>query len=188
MHPRHRKTVLALVLSLLGAGCAEKQTVAPVARVDKLTRDDLRYLAVRVEPFTISPKGVREKRDPETYLRKAQETCVRVLTRSGLFDSVTVGPAEEASDPTLLVRAEVAALKMLSSGEKQWGGFLAGQSEMKVLVTLVDGQSGKVFRTARVEQNEQTSGGPWSFGATDRSIPAEVGTRIAEVAAAAAMK
>jgi hypothetical protein len=187
MHPCHRKTALALVLSLLAAGCAVQQRVDPAARVDKLTRDDMRYQAVRVEPFTISTKGVKEK-DPEAYLRKAQETCVRVLTRSGLFDAVTAGPAEDASDPALVVRAELTALKIVSSGDQKWLGTFAGRSVMKVRVTLTDAQSGKQLRTVQVEQDEETAAGPWSFGATDRSLPAEVGTRIAEVAAANATK
>ncbi len=143
--------------------------------------------AVRVEPFTVSPKGVKEK-DPQAYLRKAQDTCVRVLIRSGLFDAVTEGPAEEAADPTLVVRAELTALKIVGGGEQQWLGTFAGRSAMKVRVTLADAQTGKVLKTVQVEQDEETAVGPWSLGATDRSLPAEVGTRIAEQAAGNAIR
>jgi len=187
MHELLRKTTLGLALSLLAAACAEQPRVDPASRVDRLTRSDMRYAAVRVEPFTLSPKGVKEK-DPEAYLRKAQETCVRVLNRSGLFDLVTEGPAEEASDPTLVVRAEVTGLKIVTAGQEQWLGTFAGRSEMKARVTIQDARSGKVLRSVLVQQDAETAAGPWSFGATDRSLPAEVGTRIAEVAAASASK
>lgn len=185
MRLRHPK--IGLVLSLLVAACAQKQQVDPAARVDKLTRDELRYQAIRVEPFTISPKGVKEK-DPEAYLRKAHETCLRVLTRSGLFDTVSAEAGGEPSDATLVVRGELTALRVVTSGQEQWMGVLAGRSVMKVRVTLADAQTGKVLRSVLVEQDGDTAGGPWSFGATDRSLPAEVGTRIAEVAAAAGTK
>jgi hypothetical protein len=184
---RHRKRLLGLVLSLLAAGCAEQQRVDPAATVQKLRRDDLKYLAVQVEPITIGPKGVKEK-DPEAYLRKAQDTCVRVLTRSGLFDAVAAGPAADAPEGALLVRSELVALRIVSGGQQTWLGWLAGKSEMKVRVLLADARSGTVLRSVLVEQDAETAGGPWSFGATDRSLPAEVGTRIAEVAAAGARK
>ncbi len=187
MRPRHRTTVLAALLWLLAAGCAEQQRVDPAARVDKLTRADMRYQAVRVEPFTVSANGVKEK-DPQAYLRKAQDTCVRVLIRSGLFDAVAEGPAEDVSDPTLVVRAELTALRIVGSGEQQWLGTFVGHSEMKVRLTLADAQTGKVLRIVKVEQDEETAVGPWSLGATDRSLPAEVGTRIAEQAAANAAR
>ncbi len=187
MRSGHRNTALAVVLSLLASGCAEQQRVDPAARVDKLTRDDMRYQAVRVEPFTVAAKGVKEKA-PEGYLRKAQDTCVRVLIRSGLFDAVTEGPAEDASDPTLVVRAELTALKIVGSGQQQWLGALVGRSEMKVRVTLADAQTSKVLKTIQVEQDDETAVGPWSLGATDRSLAAEVGTRIAEQAAAGAAR
>ncbi len=187
MRPRHRNAALAVVLSLLAAGCAEQQRVDPAARVDKLTRGDMRYQAVRVEPFTVAAKGVKEK-DPQAYLRKAQDTCVRVLIHSGLFDSVAEGPAEDASEPTLVVRAELTGLKLVGGGAQQWLGTFAGKSAMKVRVTLVDAETGKVLKTVQVEQDEDTAVGPWSLGATDRSRPAEVGTRIAEQAAAAAAR
>jgi hypothetical protein len=164
-----------------------QQRVDPAARVAKLTRSDMRYPAVRVEPFTISPKGVKEK-NARAYLQKAEDTCVRVLTRSGLFDAVTSGPDEDTSDPALVVQAELTALRIVSSGDQKWLGTFAGRSVMKVRVTLTDARTGKLLRTVQVEQDEETAAGPWSFGATDRSLPAEVGTRIAEVAAGNATK
>lgn len=186
MFQRRLERIVALHLSLLAAGCAaQRAETAP--SVEKLTRDELKYQAVRVEPFTIAPAGVKYP-DPEAYLRKAQETCLRVLERSRLFDTVAESPAADAAGPTLVVRAQLVSLQVVSGSKKQWLGLLAGKSEMKVRVTLADGQSGAVLETAVVEQDVETAGGPWSFGATDRSLPAEVGTRIAERAALAARK
>lgn len=186
MFHRRRKWFLVIGLSLLAAACAA-QRAEKVPSVERLTREDLKYQAVQVEPFTIAPAGVKYP-DPEAYLRKAQETCVRVLEKSGLFETVAEGPAANASDPTLVVRAQLVSLQVVSGGKKQWLGLLAGRSEMKVRVTLADARTGTVLGNTLVEQDAETSGGPWSFGATDRSLPAEVGTRIAELAAAGARK
>jgi hypothetical protein len=181
-----RKTFLGLALSLLAAGCAA-QRAESVPSVETLKRDDLKYQAVRLEPFTIAPAGVKEK-DAEAYLRRSQETCARVLVKSSLFDTVATGDAEGAGDPGLVVRVQLLALNVVGGSARQWLGNLAGQSSMKVLVTLVDGSTGKAFASSVVEQDAQTAGGPWSFGATDRSLPAEVGTRVAEAAALGARK
>ncbi len=186
MFDRRRKSLLALVLSTLAAACAA-QRAEKVPSVERLTRDDMKYRAVQVEPFTITPSGVKEQ-DPDPYLRKAQETCVRVLDRSGLFDEVATGPAAGAPEGTLVVRTQVLALRTVSGGRKQWLGPLAGKSGMKVRVLLVDAATGTTFRSGVIEQDPETSGGPWSFGATDRSLPAEVGTRIAETVAIGARK
>jgi hypothetical protein len=182
----HRKIFLGLILSLAAAGCAA-QRAESAPTVEKLTRDDMKYQAVLVEPFTVAPAGVKEK-DPEAYLKKAQETCARVLVKSGLFDTVGAGQAPDAAEPALVVRAQLLALRVVSAGWQQWLGGLAGQSGMKVRVTLLDSRTGTTLASSVVEQDAETSGGPWSFGATDRSLPAEVGTRIAEMAALGARK
>jgi hypothetical protein len=186
MFDHRRRNVLGLGLSLLAAACAA-QRAESVPSVERLTREDLKYQAVQVEPFTITPKGVKAQ-DPEAYLRKAQETCVKVLTRSGLFDAVAAGPAADAPEGALLVRAELQSLNVPSGGKRQWLGGLAGRTHMNVRVFLTDAQTGTVFKSVLVEQDAETAGGPWSFGATDRSLPAEVGTRIAETAALGAKK
>lgn len=189
----HRgKRLVVLAVSLLSGACAAQQPHS-VPSVERLTRQDMKYQGVQVGPFTVAPAGVKAS-DPEAYLGKAQETCARVLSKSGLFETVAAGPAAGAAEPagaagsTLVVRAQLVMLQVVTSGRQKWLGMLAGRSAMKVQVTLVDAGTGAVLGTHVVEQDGETAGGPWSFGATDRSLPAEVGTRIAEVAALGARR
>lgn len=181
-----RKLLLGLALPLVTLACAV-QGIQAAPNPARLTRDDLKYASVLVEPFTIAPTGVKEK-DPVPHLTRAQEIRVAVLVKSRLFDSVATGDATEALEPTIVVRAELVGLRFVGAGKQQWLGGLAGTSEMKVRVTLADAQTRTVLATSVIVQDAETSGGPWSFGATDRSLPAEVGTRVAEYVALGARK
>lgn len=178
------KPLLCLTLALLGLACAAPR---PVPSADRLTRGDLKYQAVVVVPFTIAKGGVKEP-EPGPHLAKAQESCVALLVKSGLFDSVVEGDPGDATVPTLVVRTQLTALRYVGSGKQQWLGGLAGRSEMKVRVVLADPQSGKAIANTEIVQDQETAGGPWTFGATDRSLPAEVGGRIAEFVAVGASK
>lgn len=180
-----RKHLLpSLLLCTVGLACA---TPRPAPSVETLGRSDLKFTAVVVVPFTVLPSGTKEA-DPTRPLAKAQETCVALLVKSGLFDSVIEGDPVDTSDATLVVHAQLTGLRFVTAGKHQWLGGLAGKSEMKMRVSLTDLQSGAVVATTEVVQDEGTAGGPWTFGATDRSLPAEVGARIAEFTAVGARR
>lgn len=188
MFDHRRRLFLGVALAALSTACATSGApAAPAVRVDKLTKQDMAFEAVQIEPFTIGPKGVKAQ-DPEAYLRKAHDVCARVLTKSGLFQTVTTDQVEDASRPFLIVRAQLLTLNLPSSSRQQWLGGLAGTPKMKVEVVFVDGSTGKAIKSAAIEQDAETAGGTWSFGATDRSLPAEVGTRIAELTAVIARR
>ncbi|HYD42509.1 MAG TPA: DUF4410 domain-containing protein [Anaeromyxobacter sp.] len=172
-----RTILLYLALPFLSIGCAGARTESRPASGPRLTRADMKYQAVYVEPFVVAPAGVKEK-EPARHVATAQSTCLDVLNRSGLFESVTLG-TPEAQKAGLLVRAELSALRIVGGGTRFWLGAMAGKSDMRFHVTLRDAHSGALVAISEVAEDTNPWGGAWTFGATDRSLPEEVGTRLA---------
>ncbi|OFX23307.1 MAG: hypothetical protein A2V77_00285 [Anaeromyxobacter sp. RBG_16_69_14] len=172
------KLVTYLALSLLLLACAAQRAESPAPAALKLTKDDMKYATIYVEPFTIAPDGVAEK-EPAPHVEKAQSACVGQLATSGLFETVksrTLATKQAA----MIVRAELTSLRIVGGGARFWLGAMAGKSDMEFNVTLVDAQTGAVVSKSQVGDDTNAFGGAWTMGGTDKSLPGEVGARLAE--------
>jgi hypothetical protein len=178
MFHEKRTLILVLALSLLSAACAgERAESAPAG--PKLTKEDMKYVAVFVDPFTIAAAGVKEK-EPGPHLAKAQEACLGQLVNTGLFDSVKLGAPSAPVEHAIVVKAELVSLRIVGGGARFWLGAMAGKSDMLFNVTLVDAGTGAEIGKSSIGQDSNPFGGAWTMGGTDRSVPAETGGRIAE--------
>src|SRR5512147_2911862 len=79
-----RAALATLVLGALGF-CAAAQAEP------KLSKADMKYKNVYLEPFKVAAAGVDET-NPAPALAAAQQACLGALQSSGLFDTVKVGP------------------------------------------------------------------------------------------------
>jgi hypothetical protein len=175
----------ALAVLVLGAlACAGTQK--PEDTGPKLSKQDMRYTNVFIEPFTISAAGVAEK-EPAPHVSTAQAACLGALLNSGLFDTVKVG-APPADTDAMVVKAELISLRIVGGGARFWLGGMAGKSDMKFTVTLTDARTGANLGRSTVAQDSNPFGGAWTMGATDRSVPGETGQAIAETVVFGAKK
>ncbi len=173
--PRHATLALALALPLLAMACA---TATPrKLSGPAVSREDLKYRVLYIEPFTITPAGVKEE-DPKPALTEAQAMCVKLLSESNLFDAVRVG-ASERPDPGLVVRAELASLRIVGGGTRFFVGAWAGDSDMRFYVSATDSVTGATVGKSEVSENGDAWAGAWTIGGTDSSLPEAVGTRVA---------
>lgn len=159
----------------------------PAPTAPKHTKADMKYQAIYVEPFTVAAAGVKEE-DPKPHVAAAQASCLGALTNSGLFDTVKLASPGDPKAGALIVKAELVSLRIVGGGARFWLGAMAGSSDMKFEVTLVDASTGANVGRSVVGADSNAFGGAWSMGATDRSLPGQVGAHVAEAVAFGAKK
>jgi len=81
---------------------------------------------------------------------------------------------------TLLVRAKIKEMRMVSTAARIWGGAFAGSSYMNMEVSLIDAGTGKEVRKKELNSATNAWAASWTSGASDRSLPADMGKIIAE--------
>jgi hypothetical protein len=167
-----------LALSLFAAGCsgskAETRPTGPT-----LTRADMQYSNIYLEPITISPQGVKET-EPGPLLATTQPTCQDLLAKTGLFDNVKTTVPSPPGPGALIVRAELTSLRIVGGGARFWLGAMAGSSDMRLSVILIDAATNKPVGRSEISKDSNAFAGAWTFGGVDKDVPAQVGARLAD--------
>jgi hypothetical protein len=135
------------------------------------------YTTVLLTSYTTLPQLATDypgaTRECETgTLATLQE--LKAFEKSGMAGSV-----KSYNASTLLVKVEITDLRIASNAARYWGGAWAGASYVHARVTLVDGASGKVLREQLLTTENNPWGAAWTGGATDMSIPRDMGVIIA---------
>ncbi len=136
---------------------------------------NLQYHKIIVHPFAVD-KSVD---DPETAPADCERSAVDYLGKKKIFASVaeTTGPAPDAD--TLVVDTTIESMRIVGGAARFWGGALAGSSHMTVLVDTHDA-SGTAVGQRVVANDNNAMGAAWSFGASDRGLPGDMGLLVAD--------
>lgn len=172
--------LLALTTSI---GCGHKNvkdenpyTPERVASVMK----DLKYHKVIVRPISLD-KGLEEddgeKREKATA--DCQAATLDFLSQKKIFSSVQVSPDAPGDADTLVVQTSVQALRIVGGGARFWAGAFAGSSHMTLLVVAKD-SSGTTVGQRAVSNENNAVGAAWTFGASDRGLPGDMGQLVAD--------
>jgi hypothetical protein len=154
----------------------------------RLSKADMKYQNIQVADFIITPRGVAERDQPEKVLAQARSACVSVLMDSRLFENVKYVQSVERANGTLVVQAEMTSLRIVGTGARIWLGAMAGHSEMAVHVKLIDAATGAVIGEKDIKDDSNAYAGAYTAGSTDRSLPIQVGSLIADFAIHSAKK
>lgn len=76
----------------------------------------------------------------------------------------------EGRSGTLVVRAQVVALRIVSGGTRFWAGGFAGDSTIDLDLELLAKGESAPFTRVRVSRSAGAAAGGWSVGATDRNL------------------
>jgi hypothetical protein len=170
---------VSLSVATLLSGCGGGKNVKnddpySADRVAAIARD-LKYHKVIVHPYTVD-KSVEE---PGTAAVECNKATLEFLAEKHIFQSVkTAGDA--AGDPdTLVVDADVQSLRIVGGAARFWGGAFAGSSHMTLQVVARDSTGAAVGQRA-VSNDNNAMGAAWSFGASDRGLPEDLGTLVAD--------
>jgi hypothetical protein len=122
------------------------------------------------------------KRDYEQALGECRSTLMTSLLEKNKFDRVE--PAKPGATygeiPTLIVKIYLTDMRIAGSTARFWGGAFAGSSFMNMNMKLVDAATGKVLREEYFNSANNAWAAAFTFGASDRSLPSDMGKIMAE--------
>ncbi len=81
---------------------------------------------------------------------------------------------------TLLVQAKVSEMRIVGGVARAFGGAIAGSSYMNMEIYLIDAESGNTVKMKALSSANNAMGASWTFGSTDKSLPADMGYILAQ--------
>jgi hypothetical protein len=183
--------VLALflfVFSACGGGSAVKSdpapakdspaaTAAPSAAAVKETPLARKYDRIVFQKFEFEPAI---EADYPGAVAECEKSALEAVIAAKIFASAARETAGEKSAGTLLAKAKVTNLRMVSPAARMWGGGFAGSSEMSLQLKLTDASTGAVVREKELSTNNNPWAAAWTWGNSDRSLPTDLGRMVAE--------
>jgi hypothetical protein len=120
------------------------------------------------------------KNDYKEALKEFENSVISHFRGKNVFAQVESNAGAKLAGKCLRVRMEIPDMRIASSSARIWGGAFAGNSYMNVKLNLVDLASGNTIRTETISSSNNAWGAAWSFGSSDRSLPADIGQIVAE--------
>lgn len=181
--------LLSLMLLVLMTSCAGKEVksdaqagseVKPDAKAAKDMDPPLAkpYRMIVVAEFETSAEIAN---DYPNATRECQANTVWALQEKKFYQTVESGKAAGARrDGTLLIKAKVTNVRIVSGAARIWGGAFTGSSFMEVDLTLIDAATNTVVREKKFSSANNPWAAAWVGGASDHSLPADTGKMLAE--------
>jgi hypothetical protein len=181
--------LLSLVLLVLMTACAGKE-VKSDAQAGSEVKPDAKAASVQDPPLA-KPYRVIVVADFETSAeiakdypnatQECQANTISALKEKKFYQAVESGKAAMARrDGTLLVKAKVAGMRIVSGHARMWGGAFTGSSFMEVDLILIDSATNTVVREKKLSSANNPWAAAWVGGASDQSLPADTGRMLAE--------
>ena len=120
------------------------------------------------------------KKDYPTALADLESSLTAHLRSKNAYARVVHNPGTAPLENTLLVNLTITDIRIPSSGARFWGGPFAGSSYMNIELELMDGLSGESLRKETLSSSNNSMAATWNFGASDRSLPSDMGVIAAE--------
>jgi hypothetical protein len=124
--------------------------------------------------------GKRPRPSPRQAV-SGQANTISALKEKKFYQAVESGKAAMTRrDGTLLVKAKVTGMRIVSGHARMWGGAFTGSSFMEVDLTLIDAATNTVVREKKLSSANNPWAAAWVGGASDHSLPADTGRMLAE--------
>ncbi len=137
-----------------------------------------KYTQVVVFDFDTTPQI---KKDYPDAVKECQASAITGLQMKNAFKSVAPHQAgKKYPEGTLLVKALIKDMRLVSTGARIWAGAWAGSSYITMDVQLIDAGSGKEVRKKELNSATNAWAAAWTSGSSDRSLPADMGRVVAE--------
>lgn len=182
-----RALVVPVLLAMLVmfAACAGQQSQGtpkeaaaapeenPFANEAKLAKS---YANLVIADYSATDEILRDYPDD---LKASRDAAVTALAQGGQYRSVGGSDSAVQHGPTLIVKTNVPKMRIVGFNARFWGGAFAGNSEMLMEMTLIDKQTGVEMGHKTLTSDVNVMGATWSFGASDRSLPSDMGIIMA---------
>ncbi len=121
------------------------------------------------------------KKDYPQAVIECQASAITWLNMKNVFSRVeNIKGKTEFDDKTLLVKAQITEIRIVSGAARLWGGAFAGSSNINLKIKLIDASLGNVIREKELSSATNPFGAAWTMGASDRSLPSDMGKILAE--------
>lgn len=116
---------------------------------------------------------------------ECETSALEALKAKNIFQKVEMGTSKSKYDgAVLMIQPTLTSLRIVSGAARFWGGALAGNSDMSVMLKLVDASTGSVLREKSLSTANNPYAAAWTFGSSDKSMPSDMGKMIAEYVSA----
>jgi hypothetical protein len=120
------------------------------------------------------------KKDYTEALGEFEASVISHLKSKNAFAYVERERGMAIPGKSLQVGINITDMRIASFGARFWGGVFAGNSFMNVELDLVDANSGRSLHTEKISSSTNAWGATYSFGASDRGLPKDMGQIVAE--------
>ena len=149
-------------------------------RYDEITvnqlRDKLGDTTVVINPYT----PAQQWEDVEGHLGTSRTATAAYLNQYRIFKQVLLTPPPNPEGRVILVEALLNDFRIVHGAARFFGGAMAGSSYMNFHVRLVDGATGQPITDQLIESANDAYAASWSYGASDQSLPYDMGGVIGE--------
>ena len=151
------------------------------AEEEKITPLEHRYSKLVFQGLTADSQISTEY---PTALPECESAAMAAVISKNLFGAVEKEKEGVKYHDALLVKGSVVNMRIVSGAARFWVGAMAGTSDMSVRLTFTDAATGAVVREKLLSTANNPFGAAWTFGGSDRSLPADMGRIIGEYIAA----
>lgn len=175
--------VFAAILTLSLGGCATgksaEQTEPAKAQAPVVTPLNKGYSEIFVSEVETTPAL---KQDYEVAIAECRSVLISSLLAKNKYKRVEPAKSGETfkGKTALLVKLRINDMRIASSAARMWGGVFAGNSFMNIHMTLVDAGTKAVVREEDFNSTNSAWAAAWNFGASDRSMPTDMGKIMAD--------
>ena len=107
-------------------------------------------------------------------------SIITQLKSKKTYTNVTDDVNQNLPGKNLFVDMKVVDMRIAGTQARIWGGAFAGNSHMDVLLELIDADSEEVLHKKVLSTTNSAFGAAWTFGASDKSLPSDLGTLMGE--------
>ncbi len=167
-------TLAVFLVSLYACGGQQAQPEEQAKEIPKLQK---KYTKLLVYPFTTTPEIQKDYPDATTEIMSSMITALQM---KGVFQSVGVAKNNQKTySNTLILRADITDLRVVSGAARFWGGVFAGSSGVDVSLTMIEGGTKKQLRQEAMNSSNNAWGAAYSGGSSDQSLLSDMGKIMA---------
>ncbi len=177
---KDRQIIFIIVISCITMlmSCASYRTEVVKISDDEL-KSNLYYENIIFKKFTISD-SIPKIPDIDLAINECELVAINTLEKRNTFKTIKKDDGTIPSEKSLLVEGTLTDFRVVSGAARLWAGAMAGRSHMKIYVKLIDASSGAVVAEKELVGVPSGLGAAYSFGASDRKLPMQMGILIAE--------
>jgi hypothetical protein len=120
------------------------------------------------------------KKDYPDAGENCKASTIAQLQSKKTYENVTDDVNQSFPGKSVFVDMKVLDMRIAGTQARVWGGGFAGNSFMDVLLELRDADSNEVVHKKVLSATNSAIAAAWSFGASDRSLPSDLGTLMGE--------